>query len=92
MTISDYSIKSAEQIERICNSYSLAPKQICEYMFRHMHKTNQQSFTRLCVAWLRMCGSEEYGRLADGRNEGSYKIGKKFVERFTDDELMLPMV
>lgn len=42
------------------------------------HRTLQQSFTRLCAAWLEHCGSEDY--LYDGRNAASRDLGREFVK------------
>ena len=55
------------------NSFSFSEKKFVDAMNKE-HRTLQQSFTRLCIAWLKNCGSDEY--LYDGRNEASHEIGK----------------
>lgn len=55
------------------NSFSFDEEKFVQFMNRE-HRTLQQSFTRLCVAWLRNCGSDDYQY--DGRNEASHDIGK----------------
>jgi len=54
------------------------------------HRTLQQNFTRLCVAWF-----EYLSRVKDNwydlRNEGSVELGRKFVEKLKDD-LYLPHI
>jgi len=43
------------------------------------HRTLQQSFTRLCVAWLEDLGRREENHY-DLRNEASVMLGKAFLE------------
>ena len=52
------------------------------------HRTLQQNFTRLCVSWLELLSKNPYGY--DLRNEASYQLAKKFVERLGVDERSLP--
>ena len=46
------------------------------------HRTFQQDFTRLAVAWLEACASDEYR--FDGRNEGSHEVGKIATRAFNE--------
>jgi hypothetical protein len=42
------------------------------------HRTIQQSYTRMCVAWLEeLAGQKNF----DMRNEASVNLGKEFVEK-----------
>ncbi len=53
------------------------------------HRTLQQSFTNVCLAWLRkLAATEEY----DLRNEASVKIAKKIVEAVEDVRYKLPCI
>ena len=63
------------------NSFSSKEKAFIEEMNRE-HRTLQQSFTKLCLAWLENCASEDYR--FDGRNEASHNISKEVVEGFRD--------
>lgn len=80
-------MENAKTVSRMLNDYGFSNKGFCKYM-GYEHKTLQQSFTRLCVAWLEYCGSDEY--LYDGRNEASHEVGKQFNEKMED--IYLPMV
>lgn len=53
-------------------------KDFCEEMSRE-HRYLQNEFTRLCVEWLRTCGSDDYRY--DGRNEDSHNFGKMLIEK-----------
>ena len=63
------------------NSFSHKNEAFIKAMNRE-HRTSQQSFTKLCLAWLENCASEEYH--FDGRNEASHKVSKEVVEGFRD--------
>ena len=47
------------------NSFSFKYEEFCKEM-EYEHRTLQQSFTRLCVCWLRHCADMEH---YDARNE-----------------------
>lgn len=80
--------KLASEISNAVNSFSFKEKLFCEAM-GFEHKTLQQSFTRLCFAWLRYCASDDYRY--DGRNEASHVAAKKIKESGLLDQV-LPMV
>lgn len=61
------------------NTYSDKSKEFNEMMGRE-HRTLQQSFTRLCLAWLEYVGSDQYR--FDGRNESSHKTIKIMLEGY----------
>ena len=44
------------------------------------HRTLQQKFTKLAMAWLEHCASDEY--YYDGRNEASHKISKGLISAY----------
>ena len=47
--------------------------------FRHVaHRTNQQTFTRLCIAWLERCAQESYP--CDMRNKASHDAAKMLID------------
>lgn len=52
------------------------------------HRTLQQSFTRLCLAWLNHVGNDDYRY--DGRNEASHKIAKELIEMYTEKHGYVP--
>lgn len=51
--------------------------QFCNEMSME-HRTLQQTFTSLCLRWLRLCASEEYR--VDGRNEASQRLARILLE------------
>lgn len=53
------------------------------------HRTLQQSFTNLCVAWFEDLAKREH---FDARNEASVMLARKFVERIGADERYLPLI
>lgn len=64
-------------IADLLNRFDFDPVKFCQ-IFRHEHRTLQQSFTRLCVEWLRTCGADDYAY--DLRNEASHEIGEAVSE------------
>jgi len=46
----------------------------------NQHRTLQQNFTRLCLAWIEHCASDDYHY--DGRNEASHNTSKAILEGF----------
>lgn len=56
------------------NSNSRDPQGFCDAM-SHEHRTLQQSFTRLCIAWLQYVGRDEY--LTDARNADTKRLGRE---------------
>ena len=79
----------AEAISAELNSFSFNYKDFCEAMSRE-HRTLQQSFTRLCIHWLRYCSElKNY----DGRNEASVIVGKIVAKALDDADIdNVPMV
>lgn len=71
------------------NRYSLSHERFCNEM-SHDHRTLQQSFTRLCIEWIKFCASDEYR--TDGRNEATKKACKKIVENVSEEDLYLPFI
>lgn len=85
----DYKVL-VEKVTGMLNDFSFNESEFCKEM-ENEHKTLQQSFTRLCVSWLRTCASDEYR--TDGRNEYSHTIAKKMSTVFEDGEFpYLPMI
>lgn len=69
--------EKAREIARIVNDFSFNPTKIAWELQRE-HRTLQQSFTSLCIEWLRLCASEEYRY--DGRNELSHIVAKELID------------
>lgn len=65
-------------LERMINSFSFAPKEVAQYFAQTAHRTIQQSLTRFCIEWLRVCASDDYGY--DGRNEASHRVAKELID------------
>ena len=69
-----------------CNTLSSGRnKEFVEEM-SYEHRTLQQSFTRLCVAWLEHLGSLDDVQY-DLRNEDSVNLGREFVEKIQNRHL-----
>ena len=61
----------------------------CDYdgfakKFGYEHRTLQQNFTKLCVAWLRHLAETEY---YDARNQASVEFAKSIKEQLGDISL-----
>ena len=77
----------ARQISNYLNTYGFNTR--IEALMSEIdmdHRTLQQTFTKMCVAWLNHCGSDEYRY--DGRNEASHTLGKKFKEVMADEQYL----
>jgi len=70
--------EAAEAMADAVNNMGWKNELFTKHMSRQ-HRTLQQSFTGLCLAWLYHCGSLEEGWY-DLRNEDSVKVGKKVKE------------
>lgn len=68
---------NAQKIADMVNDFSFNPDMVCKAM-ENKHKTLQQTFTRLCIAWLCTCASDGYR--TDGRNEASHRVAKALIE------------
>lgn len=80
--MSDNMKKLVSSITNELNSFSFSEKKFCEEMTLE-HRTLQQSFTRLCIAWLRYCAALEDWQV-DGRNEASVRVGKIVSDALDD--------
>lgn len=81
----------AEAVAVAVNSYGFDGKAFCSHMSNE-HRTLQQSFTRLCIAWIRECAAFEDWQI-DGRNEASVLACRKLTETLDANEIgRLPLV
>lgn len=81
----------AKACTRAVNSYVFNCEKFCDAMLGE-HRTLQQSFTRLCIAWLRRLAVLEPYQI-DPRNEYSVRIGKIVTKALDDAEIgRVPMV
>jgi hypothetical protein len=71
--------ETVQNVTDYLNSFSSKEKAFIEEMNRE-HRTLQQSFTKLCLAWLENCASDDYH--FDGRNEQSHGIAKDVLKGF----------
>jgi hypothetical protein len=79
--------EAVETMSNLVNSFGLETDKFTELMGRE-HRTLQQNFTRLCVAWFEYLSKVEH---CDLRNEASVKLGKAFIEKL-QDEMYLPHI
>lgn len=77
-------------VEDVASPMSRVPKEVIAEMSR-MHRTHQQNFTRLCVAWLNHLASLQEGQF-DMRNEDSVRLAKKFAAAVPEDERYLSYI
>lgn len=71
--------KNVEMVTSMLNSFGFDYKGFCSYMIRQ-HRTLQQSFTKLCLEWLKTCADANYP--TDGRNEASHKIAVEIATSY----------
>ncbi len=57
----------------------------------YQHRTLQQNFTRMCVAWLEHLGTKAEGQY-DLRNGASVMLGREFIEKIPPEKRHLPTV
>lgn len=69
------------------NIFANTSKEFNESM-ASQHRTHQQSFTRMCVRWLRYVASNEYR--FDGRNEASHELATRMIGK--EDDFYLPII
>lgn len=81
--------QNAEKVAEMLNVFGFDNDGFCEAMCRQ-HRTLQQNFTRLCIAWLATCASDDYRY--DGRNEASHEVAKALINSQDADFLGLPFV
>ena len=67
------------EITNYLNTYGDKSVEFNEAMSRE-HRTLQQNFTRLCLAWIEHCASDDYR--TDGRNEASQNTAKAILKGF----------
>lgn len=82
--MSEKVIAAVQAIETMVNTYSLPTEEFNDLASR-MHRTNQQSFTRLCLAWIEYVGSDAYRY--DARNIGSRNVCKEMLQLFLGKQL-----
>jgi len=84
-------INAVTAVTSMVNSMGHEPKDFVELMATQ-HRTLQQNFTRVCVAWMEhLARANEQGSF-DLRNEASTKLGKIFVENIEEVDRYLPYV
>lgn len=66
-------------VSDMVNNMGFSESKFCD-AFQYEHRTLQQSFTRLCIEWLKTCASEDYQY--DPRNEASHVVAKKLIEAY----------
>lgn len=66
-------------------------KEFCEAM-TCQHRTYQQSFTRLCVAWIQKLAEQGKQGYFDMRNQASVELAQEIVEKVDGTKLILPFL
>ena len=70
-----------KEITNYVNTFSNKSGEFNEAMSNE-HRTLQQSFTRLALAWIEHVASDEYRH--DGRNEASHNTCKQLMDGFKE--------
>lgn len=80
-----------EQLSNSINCFNFNNKKFVEEFARD-HRTLQQSFTSLCLAWIEYVGSPDYQ--FDGRNELSHQQCEKIREFMKENNIYtnLPII
>ncbi len=60
------------------NNIIFSPEAFCKAMERE-HRTLQQTFTNLCIEWLKTVASKNY--CFDARNEASHEIAREIASK-----------
>lgn len=86
---------NVRMVSDMVNNFSFSEKEFCN-QFKNEHRTLQQTFTRLCVEWLKTCASDDYR--FDGRNEDSHRVALDLMNGYQEltgsscDDIYIPMV
>ena len=82
--MTDRNLDAVRTMSNYVNSFSTDYKEFARLM-SYEHRTLQQNFTKLCIAWLQeLSKTENY----DARNEGSVKFAQSIQDKLTG----LPMI
>ena len=76
----------AQQITQYVNNLSFSPDEFVNEMSRQ-HRTLQQRYTLLCVAWLKKLANTEY---YDDRNKASVEFAKSIKKEL--DNAVFPFI
>lgn len=79
----------ARTVSNSLNCFGFDSRAFCEQM-KQEHRTLQQNFTRLCVAWLETLANMEEWEF-DGRNEASVTMARHIMESL-DGKTELPFI
>jgi hypothetical protein len=76
-----YVSEAVNSMSTFVNTFSRKDEEFVKEMAKE-HRTLQQSFTRLCWAWIEFTASDEYRY--DGRNHQSHDISKEVLGAFKE--------
>lgn len=77
-----------ENVSNGINCGNLNVKEFAQAMNKD-HRTLQQGFTKLCIAWLEELATNGS---SDLRNESAYKFATKVMTLTTEDERYMPFI
>ena len=78
-----------ETVTDAINNLTFHNDRFCNLMARQ-HRTLQQSFTRLCLEWIWLVASPDYGY--DERNRASYELCRAIMEKVEEAGNGLPLI
>jgi len=82
-----------ENAESICSVYDKREREEFVAAMATQHRTHQQGFTTLCLAWLTHLAALPEGQGAyDQRNEASVQISRKILAAVPDAKYGLPRI
>ena len=79
-------------IEKVIGPFNRDEQQSFIMAMLDNHRTHQQSFTRLCIAWLVALSEKYVSNQYDQRNEASCKLAHEIVKEFELEYLGLPNI
>lgn len=77
-------------MDKYVNDFSCTPEEFAEAFGRN-HRTLQQTFTGVCLAWLKFLAERKKDGYYDLRNQASVELAAKIVKQF-GDEMYLPLI
>jgi heme oxygenase len=77
--------QNVKLVSDMVNNMSFKDKEFAK-LFAGEHRTLQQNFTRMCVAWLEQCAEQKKLGRYDLRNQDSVDLGEAFMEQLAEEK------
>lgn len=83
--------EAVKEMSEFVNNMSCPIDEFIEGMANE-HRTLQQTFTNLCLAWIRKCAENHSKGNFDGRNLASCEVSRQIVETVEDAKYDCPFI